>query len=142
FLGRLYTWSDKIDSARSAFATVLAKEPSNEDALSASFDLEYWNENYNKALEIAERGLKSHPNSEIFASLKAKAWDALQNPAETAAEVPVLDGEGALGSDELFALARKEAFDKSSYPEAVRLAKQALEDRKSTRLNSSHVKIS
>src|SRR5690606_13598529 len=66
FLGRLYTWSDKIDSARSAFATVLAKEPSNEDALSASFDLEYWNENYNKALEIAERGLKSHPNSEIF----------------------------------------------------------------------------
>lgn len=127
FLGRLYTWSDKIDSARSTFKTVLAKEPSNENALSAYFDLEYWNENYIEALKIAERGLRSYPNSEVFVSLKTKAEKALQDPTETVAASPSGNEETGLDSDELFALARKEAFDKNSYPQAVQLAKQALD---------------
>src|SRR5579862_20755 len=32
FLGRVYTWTDKLDSARAQFNLVLGKHPDNEDA--------------------------------------------------------------------------------------------------------------
>src|ERR1700709_424171 len=32
FLGRVYTWSDKTDSARTEFNRVLSQHPDNEDA--------------------------------------------------------------------------------------------------------------
>src|SRR4051812_9976538 len=48
FLGRVYTWSNHYDSAKSAFEYVLNASPDNEDASAAYADLEYWN-NYNEA---------------------------------------------------------------------------------------------
>src|SRR5215469_6580762 len=57
FLGRVYTWSGKTDSARAAFNHVLGKHPDNEDASFASGSLEYWNDNSPKALQIANDGL-------------------------------------------------------------------------------------
>src|ERR1700687_4327798 len=63
FLGRIYTWSDKTDSARAEFNTVLSKHPDNQDAAFASGSLEYWNNNSPKALQYAQDGLKYHPQS-------------------------------------------------------------------------------
>lgn len=82
FLGRLYTWSDFPDSARTQFNLVLKKSPVHEDALKASFDLEYWNSNYYKALEIAEVGLKTYPESADFTINQAKALRALGRSTE------------------------------------------------------------
>src|SRR5690606_16999789 len=82
FLGRLYTWSDKTDSARRAFETVLAKEPHPEEALNAEFVLEYWAEDYERALEIADFGLRSYTESDNFAIKKAKTLNALKKPDE------------------------------------------------------------
>lgn len=72
FLGRIYTWSDKIDSARIEFDKVLLQHPDNEDAASAYSDLEYWNDNPSKALSICENGLKLHPHSKTLLLKKAK----------------------------------------------------------------------
>lgn len=81
-LGRVYTWSDFQDSARTQFQTVLQKDPNNQDALNASFDLEYWNNNPNRALEIANQALVIYPNSEELVIKKAKALTALKRPSE------------------------------------------------------------
>lgn len=79
FLGRVYTWSDKLDSARYQFNQVLAKEPKNADALSANFDLEYWNDNYTRALDHANMGVLYYPDSSEFLLKKVKALNALKD---------------------------------------------------------------
>lgn len=78
FLGRVYTWSDKLDSARFQFNQVLAQEPNNEEAHTAIFDLEYWNSNYSRALDHANMGLLYQPQSAELALRKAKALVALE----------------------------------------------------------------
>ncbi len=55
FLGRVYTWWDKPDSARECFENVLKQQPENEDAASAFADLEYWNNQAEKSLLICEK---------------------------------------------------------------------------------------
>lgn len=72
FLGRIYTWSDKLDSARAEFGFVLAKHPDYEDASLAFGSLEYWNNNSDKALKLADDGLKYHPQSKGLLLIKAK----------------------------------------------------------------------
>jgi len=52
FLGRVYTWTDKNDSARMSFEKVLNQNPENEDAASAFADLEYWSKKFSEALLI------------------------------------------------------------------------------------------
>ncbi len=82
FLGRVYTWSDKLDSARNCFEYVLAKEPENEDASSAYADLEYWNDNALKSLSICDKALKFHPQSNELLLKKAKALNDLRRYSE------------------------------------------------------------
>ena len=82
FLGRVYTWSNKIDSARAEFKKVLAKDQTNEDALNGIFDLEYWNNNYSNALHYAEEGSKAYPNSEELLIKKVKALNSLGRSTE------------------------------------------------------------
>jgi YaiO family outer membrane protein len=72
FLGRIYTWNSKKDSARNCFEQVLNQHPDNEDASAAYTDLEYWNDNSSKALLVCEAGLKFHPESKILLMKKAK----------------------------------------------------------------------
>ncbi|NEU08128.1 YaiO family outer membrane beta-barrel protein [Flavihumibacter sp. R14] len=79
-LGRVYTWSDSPDSARTQFQAVLQKDPANEDALNASFDLEYWNKNLPRSLEIVDQALKHYPNSEELVLKKVKVLSALEKP--------------------------------------------------------------
>jgi YaiO family outer membrane protein len=78
FLGRLYTWSDKTDSARKVFDKLLIKQPELEDASLASGSLEFWNNNSAKALQIVDSGLGFHPNSVSLLLLKAKVLNDLK----------------------------------------------------------------
>jgi YaiO family outer membrane protein len=73
FLGRVYTWWDKLDSAQNCFSEVLSKHPDNEDAAAAYADLEYWNKNPSKTLSICEEGLIFHPQSKVLMLKKAKS---------------------------------------------------------------------
>jgi YaiO family outer membrane protein len=72
FLGRVYTWWNKTDSARECFKKVLNLQPENEDASSAYADLEYWNNNAQEALLICENGLSFHSQSKVLLLKKAK----------------------------------------------------------------------
>ncbi|MGA8854406.1 MAG: YaiO family outer membrane beta-barrel protein [Christiangramia sp.] len=82
FLGRLYTWTDKVDSARVAFERVLEENPGHEDATLAYTNLEYWNDNSDKALEIVNKGIDKHPKSEDLLLLKARVLKDLKRYSE------------------------------------------------------------
>ena len=82
FLGRLYTWSDKTDSARLEFEMVLQQDPGNEDGSLAYASLEYWNDNDAKALYIVDGGLDKHPDSKDLMLLKAKILNNLNKYLE------------------------------------------------------------
>jgi len=82
FLGRVYTWSDKTDSARAEFAQVLSKHPDNEDAAFASGSLEFWNNSSPKALQIVNDGLKYHGQSKDLLLLSAKILNDLKRYSE------------------------------------------------------------
>ena len=77
FLGRVYTWSGKTDSARLTFSTLLAKHPDLEDASFAFGSLEYWNNNSARALQLVNDGLKFHPQSKDLLLLKGKVLNDL-----------------------------------------------------------------
>ncbi|MDQ8005807.1 MAG: YaiO family outer membrane beta-barrel protein [Pedobacter sp.] len=85
FLGRVYTWNDNLDSARYQFNQVLSKEPTNIEAYSAIFDVEYWNENYRRALDHANQGLLYDPNSSELLIKKAKALNAMKDSRQALA---------------------------------------------------------
>jgi YaiO family outer membrane protein len=87
FLGRVYTWSNQYDSAKAAFEYVLGYAPDNEDASTAYTDLEYWNDNNEAALGVANNGLKHHPNSEALLVRKARIFYALRRYQESAAVI-------------------------------------------------------
>ncbi|HYM92573.1 MAG TPA: YaiO family outer membrane beta-barrel protein [Chitinophagaceae bacterium] len=78
FLGRIYTWSHKLDSARTEFNEVLRRNPDNEDAAMAYSDLEYWNDNPSKSLSICDSALKYHPQSKDLLLKKTKSLIALK----------------------------------------------------------------
>lgn len=78
FLGRIYTWTDNIDSARANFDYVVKNDSTYEDVYSAYTDLEYWNDNNKKALSLAETGLKYHPTSIDLLIKKAKVLRAMK----------------------------------------------------------------
>ena len=72
FLGRVYTWSNKADSARTIFKQVMKKYPDEEDAYLAYGNLEYWNNNLPKALEVVSMGLRYHNQSKDLLTLRAQ----------------------------------------------------------------------
>ena len=76
FLGRIYTWTKNYDSGRACFKQVLAKQPEYEDAVIAYVDLEYYNDNFEKALEICKSGLRNNPASEPLMLREAKILNA------------------------------------------------------------------
>jgi YaiO family outer membrane protein len=82
FLGRIYTWTDKLDSARTQFNFVLSRHPDNEDASFAYGSLEYWNNNSPKALQYVQDGLKYYPQSKDLLLLEAKVLNDLKRYKE------------------------------------------------------------
>jgi len=71
-LGRTYAWDGKYDSTRVILNDVLAHNPNNMEALDAFADVEYWSENYAKAIEYCDMALKKDSTSEAFLLKKAK----------------------------------------------------------------------
>ena len=82
FLGRIYAWWNKPDSARECFKKVLSQFPDNEDASSAYADLEYWNGHLESSLVICEKALAFHPLSEVLLLKKAKSLIELKRYEE------------------------------------------------------------
>ena len=82
FLGRLYTWTDEVESARKEFERVLEKNPGYEDAVFAYGSLEYWNDNSEKALGIVEDGIQYNPESQVLLVFKAKILIDLKRYSE------------------------------------------------------------
>jgi YaiO family outer membrane protein len=82
FLGRLYTWDDYSDSARIVFDALLKRDSTVYDCYLAYIDLEYWADNYDKALIIAKNALKHFPDSEEMLMKKAKILAATKNYTE------------------------------------------------------------
>lgn len=72
FLGRLYTWNKDIDSARAVFDELGKRNVQTEDYFIAYAFLEYGNQNNPQALQIIDKGLSFHPQSESLWLLKAK----------------------------------------------------------------------
>jgi YaiO family outer membrane protein len=81
FLGRIYTWTNYPDSAKSMFESVLTYKPAYTDASVAYADLLYWNDQYKEALSICESGLKYEPQSNELLLRKAKALAGLKSYA-------------------------------------------------------------
>jgi len=99
FLGRLYTWSDKLDSARTVFTGVLNKHPDNEDASLAYGSLEYWNNNSAKALQLVNNGLKYHNQSKDLILLRAKVLNDLHQYKAADSSLDVLIKADPTNSD-------------------------------------------
>jgi len=90
FLGRLYTFTDSISKARISFEEVLMKEPGHEEASFAYGNLEYWNENSEKALVVVNNGIAQHPKSQQLGILKAKILKDLERYDEARATLDIL----------------------------------------------------
>ena len=71
-MGRTYAWDGNYDSARVVLSDVLVQKPGNEEALDALSDVEYWAENYEKAIEYCDEALKNDSLAETFVLKKAK----------------------------------------------------------------------
>lgn len=82
FLGRLYTWTDEIQLARETFRDVETLMTPSEDLYIAYTSLEYWNDNYDEALAIIDRGIIKFPKSEDLLLLKAKILNSSKNYTE------------------------------------------------------------
>lgn len=78
FLGRLYSWTDKPDSARIEFKKVLEKNQGYEDLYLAYGSLEYWNNNSEEALKIVFEGIRYNEKSESLLLLAAKIFKDLR----------------------------------------------------------------
>jgi YaiO family outer membrane protein len=90
FLGRVYSWWNKPDSARKYFEKVLNRQPENEDASSAYADLEYWNNQPEKSLIICENALVFYPKSKVLMLKKVKNLIELKRYKEADHDLSVL----------------------------------------------------
>jgi YaiO family outer membrane protein len=82
FKGRIFTWMDKLDSAREAFNYVLQNDAENKELYIAYTDLEHWNGQYKDGLEICEKGLAYFATSSELMIRKVKLLKALNRSAE------------------------------------------------------------
>ncbi len=71
-LGRTYAWDGKYDSARVVFYDVRENKPENMEVLGALADVEYWSENYLKAVEYCDMALEKDSVAAEFVLKKAK----------------------------------------------------------------------
>ena len=72
FLGRLYTWMDKPDSARIVFKQLELIDVRDADFYLAYGSMEYWEDNNTEAARIVNKGLTVDQNSLDLLILKAK----------------------------------------------------------------------
>lgn len=78
FLGKLYFWTNKNDSAKMVLLEAYQTNPAHEELTMVLADIELTNQQNKKALAIVEAGLLHHPNSNELMMRKIKALAALQ----------------------------------------------------------------
>jgi YaiO family outer membrane protein len=88
FIGRIYGWSDRPDSARIYFSKALQAKPGLEEAYVAFTDLEYWQDRKDTALTIVNEGIGYNRASVPLLLRKAKILIALKDYENAQ---PVLD---------------------------------------------------
>lgn len=84
FLGRLYAWTHRADSARACFSRALHVHPGYADAYVAWTDLESWNGNDSAALRLCDEGLAAHPQFADLSSRRNRLVAALHRHREDA----------------------------------------------------------
>ncbi len=87
FLGRLYVWDDKYDSARMVFQECINRDPQSLDAYSAWCDAELWSDNYSRVLELSSAALKIDSNNADILIRRARAYNNLAQYSEAFATV-------------------------------------------------------
>jgi YaiO family outer membrane protein len=90
FLGRIYTWTKNYDSGRYYFSSVLKANAQYEDASVALADLEYWNDDNSKALQVVNEALVFHPQSQELLIRKTKILTAMRRYTEAQSTVEQL----------------------------------------------------
>ena len=78
FLGRLYFWSDKEDTARIILQRAVEQKPDHEDAAFAAASIAYFTNRYEESLRFCNRGLQYHPQSTDLLLQKAKTLTAMR----------------------------------------------------------------
>lgn len=81
-MGRTYAWDEKYDSARLMYNKVLKHNPDNLEALDASADVEYWSENFTKAVEYCDLAIQKDSTAEEFVFKKAKILKSAKKEEE------------------------------------------------------------
>lgn len=71
-MGRTYAWDGLYDSARVVFNEVLVQKSGNMEAFDALSDVEYWSENYEKAIEYCDAAIEIDPGDDSFVLKKAR----------------------------------------------------------------------
>ncbi len=71
-MGRTYAWDGLYDSARVVLTEVLIRKPGNLEAYDALSDVEYWSENYSKAIEYCNLAIQNDSKDESFVLKKAR----------------------------------------------------------------------
>lgn len=83
FLARVMAWDEEFDDARTEIEAVLAGEPFHRQTLRLYFDVEMWDDNFQHALELADRYLRDNPDDIDFLYRKARALYALDKKLES-----------------------------------------------------------
>jgi len=84
-LARTYAWDGNRDSSRIILNEVLTHNPDNMEALDAFADVEYWSENYAKAIEFCDLALKKDSTAEAFLFKKARILHSSEKYEEAVA---------------------------------------------------------
>lgn len=89
-LARTYSWDGNYDSTRIILNEVLTRYPDNMEALDAFSDVEYWSENYAKAIEYCDLALKKDSTAEAFLFKKARILHSSEKYEEAVATLEKL----------------------------------------------------
>ena len=71
-MGRTYAWDGMYDSARIVLSKVLVEKPGNMEAFDALSDVEFWSDNYEKAIEYCDDAIKTDSTQYSFVLKKAR----------------------------------------------------------------------
>ncbi|NIT56878.1 MAG: tetratricopeptide repeat protein [Aliifodinibius sp.] len=80
-IGRTNAWQGNYEQAESDFQKVLEDDPTYKDAYNAYADNEFWQGDYETALQIVDQGLEHHPKNEAFLERKIKILGQLGRKA-------------------------------------------------------------
>jgi YaiO family outer membrane protein len=80
--GAILSWEGRYDESRDQLSEVLAKKPGHGDALPALINVELWSDHPQRAEQLAEEALRSHPDDPALLLQQARALINLQRSRE------------------------------------------------------------